>query len=120
MRFRLAPATVARVDVRLNGLSNASRVSKITVSPGLACATSGMSGCQRLWQVRTGSSAHGIGTPPAPRVTGMRTVFANEGTAAAATSAPVMSTLFMDPSPERESRGRAASLKEDLAKKGLR
>ena len=48
MRFKLAAATVAGVDVRLNGLSNASRVSKITVSPALASAASGMSGCQRL------------------------------------------------------------------------
>ena len=48
MRFRLAAATVAGVDLRLKGLSNASRVSKITVSPELTSAAAGMSGCQRL------------------------------------------------------------------------
>src|SRR5947208_5621228 len=95
IRFRLAAATVAGVDVRLKGLSNASRVSKITVSPELASAASGMSGCQRLWQVRSGSSPHGTGTPPAPRLTGMRTVVADEGNAAAAASAAVISSLFM-------------------------
>src|SRR5207248_6202788 len=46
--------------------------------------------------VRSGSSPHGTGTPPAPRLTGMRTVLADEGhAAAAAASAAVISSLFM-------------------------
>ena len=48
MRFRLAAATVAGVELRLNGLSKASRVSKTTVSPGLAQAVGGMAGLHRL------------------------------------------------------------------------
>ncbi len=48
MRLRLAPATVAGVEPRLNGLSNASRVSKTTVSPAFADAADLIAGCQRL------------------------------------------------------------------------
>src|SRR5256885_5626787 len=59
-----------------------------------------------------------MGTPPAPRVTGIRTVFANEGAVAAATSAAVSSTLFMGPSCARESRGRAASSEGGFLEEG--
>ena len=48
IRSRFAAATVAGDDLRLNGLSKASRVSNTTVSPGLAEATAGIAGCQRL------------------------------------------------------------------------
>src|SRR5215470_17545673 len=78
IRFRFAPATVAGVEVRLNGLSNASRVSKTTVSPGLAVAADLISGCHRLWHVPSGSLAHGTGTL-LTLVTGMRTCLAREG-----------------------------------------
>src|SRR5258705_11399753 len=64
MRFRLAPATVARVEVRPNGLSNASRVSKITVSPGFADAADLMSGCHLLWQGPDFPPRHGPGPRP--------------------------------------------------------
>src|SRR5256885_2670707 len=71
MRFRLAPATTAGPEERLNGLSNASRVSNTTVSPGLAGAADLINGCPRLWHVPHRSS------PQAPRtlftrVTGVR------------------------------------------------
>src|SRR2546427_8934480 len=59
-----------------------------------------------------------MGTPPAPRVTGIRTVFANEGAVAAATSAAVSSTLFMGPSSALESRGRAASSEGGFLEEG--
>src|SRR5207244_8153919 len=45
-----------------------------------------------------GSSPQSTGTPPAPRVTGMRTVFANAGPAAAATNVAAIRALFMDSS----------------------
>ncbi len=95
-RFKLAAATVAGVEVRLKGLSSASRVSKITVSPGLAVAAGRMAGCQRLWHVPSVSLAQGTGTVPT-RVMGIRIVLADEGPAAATSTmaAVVNTTLFM-------------------------
>src|SRR5467141_1507701 len=59
-----------------------------------------------------------MGTPPAPRVTGIRTVFANDGAVAAATSAAVSSTLFIGPSCARKLRGRAASSEGGFLEEG--
>src|SRR6266478_2278094 len=97
MRFRLAAATVAGVEVRLKGLSKASRVSKTTVSPGLAVAADLIAGCQRLWHVPSGSCAQGTGTF-ATRVTGIRTCLARDGAEKTATSTEaVNAAVFMGP-----------------------
>src|SRR5258705_6666029 len=105
MRFRLAPATVARVEVRPNGLSNASRVSKITVSPGFADAADLMSGCHLLWQVPRFSSAHGTRTGPL-RVTLIRTCLADVAAGDKATrAAAVKAAIFFGPPPARGATG---------------
>src|SRR5262245_2593595 len=106
IRFRLAAATVAGVEVRLNWLSSASRVWKMILSPGLAVATTGMSGCQRLWHVPRFSIAQGTGTPPTS-VIGTKTVFSLARPGAPAQAIDSVATArrvrFCDmaPSPER-------------------
>src|SRR5438552_5712724 len=105
MRFRLAPATTAGPEERLNGLSNASRVSNTTVSPGLAVAADLINGCHRLWHVPNGSSAQATGTL-FTRVTGIRTCLARDGADQTATSTEaVNAAVFMGYPPVWSSTG---------------
>src|ERR1700737_118792 len=100
MRFRLGAATSAGVVSRLNGLSKASRVSKVTMSPGLASMTGSIPGCQRLWHVPSGSSAHFTGTL-LTRVVGILRFFANDGPATAASNAAARNAAFFMGPPGR-------------------
>src|SRR5207245_3257921 len=60
MRFKFAAATPAGVVLKLNGLSKASRVSKMAMSPSLATAAGLMAGCHRLDRKSTRlNSSHG-------------------------------------------------------------